>query len=144
VEAKDFPITVLALFATALAGCATLPQGAATDATREESVYFETKSGGYQKSVTLMNQPADRRNIFFTRSKDGERVLVCAEQPAGMSASAPGTASGTSAELDLIKVALFQNCLARANGFIDREEYSKRHTSLIDAVSSFVGAIPRR
>ena len=62
-----------------------------------------------------------------------EQVLVCAEQPAGMQAVSDKTQS-----IESIRLAFFQNCLARANGFIDQAAFEKAHASLVNAVARSV------
>lgn len=46
------------------------------------------------------------------------------------------------AQLDLLRVAFFQNCIARANGFIDDQSFERAHRALIEAVSGRIGGPP--
>lgn len=123
----------LAALLAALAGCATQGDKPPAESAREELVYFENADGKYEKFATLLGRPPGG-SVFFIRSRDGKSITVCAGQP---SESQPVPAQDTGAQ-QLLQTAFFQNCLARANGFIDEREFLKTHRRLVDAVASKV------
>lgn len=127
------PAFALAVFLSALAGCAAQP---AAEAAREDLIYFDNRDGRQEKFATLINRAPDGRSTFILRSQDGKSIIVCAGQPP----FGTNTAAGVHSALEQLQVAFFQNCLARANGFIDAQEYLRIHGKLVDAASRGSGA----
>ncbi len=124
---------VLVALLGALAGCATPAEKPPADAAREELVYFENADGKYEKFATLLGRPPGG-SVFFIRSRDGKSIAVCAGQPVE---SQPAPVQDPGAQ-QLLQTAFFQNCLARANGFIDEREFLRTHRRLVDAVATKV------
>lgn len=136
---------VLTGFLGTLAGCATPGDKPPAEAAREELVYFENADGKYEKFATLLGR-APGGNVFFIRSRDGKSIAVCAGQPAEAQPmeAKPMPVQDASAQ-QLLQTAFFQNCLARANGFIDERDFLKAHRRLVDAVATKVrpaGGVP--
>lgn len=124
----------------ALAGCATPADKPPADAAREELIYFENADGKYEKFATILGRPPGG-SVFFIRSRDGKSIAVCAGQPLEAQHVPPQDESAQ----QLFQTAFFQNCLARANGFIDEREFLKTHRRLVGAVATKVrpaGGVP--
>lgn len=116
----------LCVFLAMASGCAIQP---AADAAREDLVYFDNLAGRQEKVATLISRAPDGRTAFFLRSPVGNPVIVCVGQPpaAGQAAQNPA--------LERLQAAFFQNCIARANGFIDEREFLRVHRMLVNAAS---------
>lgn len=123
----------LAALLAALAGCATQGDKPPTESAREELIYFENADGKYEKIATLLGRSAGG-SVFFIRSRDGKSIAVCAAQP---SESQQVPVQDADAQ-QLLQAAFFQNCLARANGFIDERDFLRTHRRLVDAVATRV------
>lgn len=116
----------------ALAGCATLAGDAPASAAREDLVYFENSEGKQEKVATMISRAPDGRSAFFLRAPDG-KIIVCAGQPP----VASGAAADQKPALEGLQAAFFQNCLARANGFIDEREFLRLHRALVGSATRF-------
>jgi hypothetical protein len=123
----------LATLLAALAGCATQGDKPPAESAREELIYFENADGKYEKFATLLGR-SPNGSVFFIRSRDGKSIAVCAGQPVE---SQPAPVQDPGAQ-QLLQTAFFQNCLARANGFIDEREFLRTHRRLVDAVATKV------